>query len=174
MSENPETPDSGYNVKEYLQSLQDLINTKYQQDFLKVNERIDELNTTQNRIITELGNTNQTLADLIQQLQAGFNQQPNATTANQPEPITSPASMAALDPLTKAQVLQGLTSSIAQLISAWKGTSQQQPDQFSMLGQQMLSDLVRATVDDIQQRVYGVRKLPPVDVQQNSTPHRLG
>ena len=110
-------PSEGYNVKEYLKSLQDLITTKYQSDFLKINERIDELNKTQNQIIHELGNTNQTLSSLIQQLQAGLaTPQPNATTADQPQAQT-PQALAALDPVTKAQVLQGLTGSIAQLIS---------------------------------------------------------
>jgi len=39
----------------------------------------------------------------------------------------------------------------------------------------MINDLVRTTIDDIQQRVYGIRKIPPSSVMQQATEqtHRL-
>lgn len=43
------------------------------------------------------------------------------------------------------------------------------------LGETMIQDLVRTTIDDIQQRVYGIRKIPPANVTQQTidTGHKL-
>ena len=69
--------------------------------------------------------------------------------------------------------IAGLGTSIAQIIQAFKGNNQAPPaiSPLGQLGEQMITDLVRTTIDDIQQRVYGIRKLPPPSILKESLPH---
>jgi len=67
-----------------------------------------------------------------------------------------------------------LGEGISKIIAAWKGPEQNKQSPMGQLGEQMINDLVRTTIDDIQQRVYGIRKIPPSNVLQESTAaHRL-
>ena len=68
--------------------------------------------------------------------------------------------------------IAGLGTSIAQIIQAFKGNNQAPPaiSPLGQLGEQMITDLVRTTIDDIQQRVYGIRKLPPPSILKESLP----
>jgi len=67
-----------------------------------------------------------------------------------------------------------LMDGASKIVAAWKG-QQNQESPMGKLGEQMINDLVRTTIDDIQQRVYGIRKIPPANVLQESTAqtHRL-
>ncbi len=62
-----------------------------------------------------------------------------------------------------------LGEGISKIIAAWKGPQQDQQSPMGKLGEQMINDLVRTTIDDIQQRVYGIRKIPPANVLQESS-----
>ncbi len=66
-------------------------------------------------------------------------------------------------PVEKMQLVTELSKGLAEVVKAWRGGEQGQ-DALSGIGKQMITDLVRATVDDVQQRVYNIRKIPPEDV----------
>lgn len=67
--------------------------------------------------------------------------------------------------------IAGLGTSIAQIIQAFKGNNTAPAvSPLGQLGEQMITDLVRTTIDDIQQRVYGIRKLPPPSILKESLP----
>lgn len=79
-----------------------------------------------------------------------------------------------LNPNDKFQIISGLFDGISKLISAWKsGGQSQSSNPLGQLGEQLISDLMRATVDDIQQRVYNIRKRPPPNVLGSSESHSL-
>ena len=78
------------------------------------------------------------------------------------------------DPVQKMQLVTELSKALAEVVRAWKGSAaDQSQDALSGIGKQMITDLVRATVDDVQQRVYNIRKIPPPDVlhQARSVTH---
>jgi len=74
----------------------------------------------------------------------------------------------------KADALGKIGEGVAKIVEAWKGSKSQQSP-MGALGEQMINDLVRATVDDIQQRVYGIRKIPPTNISSEimSTQHKI-
>lgn len=120
-------------------------------------------------MLHELGNTNQNVTRIAEYLEQAAQPQTTTTgTATQmpqtlhPEPIGNMMQ----DPIMKAELISKLSEGLAQLINAVKGnTGQATPSPFAQLGEQMVTDLIRATVDDVQQRVYNIRKLPPPNVR---------
>ncbi len=116
--------------------------------------------------------TNQKLDSLINEFNnllvalKGDGANPTGTT---PPKTPPPTDLKDLPTADKLSILNGTLPGLAQLVSAWKGTSTGGGEDFmANIGKQMLTDLVRATVDDIQQRVYGIRKSPPANVVQET------
>ena len=101
---------------------------------------------------------------------------PNVKTqAGAPQPQTGEKlNFKSLPADVQMDALGKLGDGIGKIISAWKGP-QQNTSPMGQLGEQMINDLVRTTIDDIQQRVYGIRKIPPSSVLQESAqqPHKL-
>ena len=129
-----------------------------------IREDVDQLKTHLNNMITELGNTNATLTQVVNLLnQSQQPTQPSPTSAAPTQPVMN---FKSLDPVSQSQVVQNLFTGLSSVVTAWKGGTPQ-TDPMGDLGKQMLTDLVRATVDDIQQRVYGIRKLPPPGIRQD-------
>lgn len=130
----------------------------------KIREQIDDLNKMQNRLLSELGNTNQNInaaLEWIKDFSNKINQAGGIPQRQQTETQQQPPAGGLM------QMMQGGVSfkDVAEAIRALKGNDQPQTSEFAQLGQQMVTDLIRATVDDIQQRVYGIRKLPPPNLQ---------
>jgi len=97
------------------------------------------------------------------------------TTAAAPQPQTGEKlDFKSLPPDVQMDALGKLMDGASKIVSAWKGP-QTQSSPMGQLGEQMINDLVRTTIDDIQQRVYGIRKIPPSSVMQQATEqtHRL-
>lgn len=128
-------------------------------------QQIDDLNQVQNRILTELGNTNQNLNAALEWIKDFSNKINQAQGVRQDQQQAQPQQ----GQPSMMQMLQGGGVSfkdVADAIRALRGNDQPaQQSEFAQLGQQMVTDLIRATVDDIQQRVYGIRKLPPPNLQ---------
>jgi len=96
------------------------------------------------------------------------------TTTQPPQPATGPQiNFQELPSDVKADALAKIGTAAAQMIQAWKGGGETHSDFMGQLGKEMLTDLVRATVDDIQQRVYNIKKLPPANISQTNTSHRI-
>jgi hypothetical protein len=126
---------------------------------------------TLDTVIRELGNTNQTIVRMGTWIeQFSQQQQPSSTltgTATVPPIAPAPLNNMMQDPVMKAELISKLSEGLSQLINAIKGNNGQTaaPSPFAQLGEQMVTDLIRATVDDVQQRVYNIRKLPPPNVR---------
>jgi|SRR5579872_197431 len=126
----------------------------------QIKQQLSELNETQNRILNELGTTNTNLHSCLQWIQdftAKLNQAgglPNQQASQQQQG----------QPGLMQMVQSGGISfkDVAETIKALRGTDQQpQNNEFAQLGQQLVTDLIRTVVDDVQQRVYNIKKLPP-------------
>jgi len=135
----------------------------------RIEEHIREINS-------KLLGHDQKLDAIIQDLTNIFaaiqGQQPQGQA---PQPQTGkPISYSDLPLDVKADALGKIGEGVAKIVEAWKGGKTQQSP-MGALGEQMISDLVRTTIDDIQQRVYGIRKIPPASVtsQIASTEHKL-
>ena len=140
----------------------------------KINQRIDELNQTQNRILQELGNTNQNLNSALEWIRDFSNKVNQAGGIPQQQQTTQQTQNMAntlqqLPPEMKANLISSASDALSRLVQAWKGSTPQGPDPMAEMGKQLMQDLFRATVDDIQQRVYGIRKIPP----QSALSHQL-
>jgi len=140
----------------YLQSVVEGKVLEFTQDIkdsqLATNQKLDAL-------ILEFNN-------LLVALKGDGTQQTAGTT---PPKTPPPPDLKDLPTADKLSILNGTLPGLAQLVSAWKGTSTGGGEDFmANIGKQMLTDLVRATVDDIQQRVYGIRKSPPANVVQET------
>jgi len=102
---------------------------------------------------------------------------PNAQTQTAaPQPTTGEKlDFKSMPADVQMDALGKLGDGISKIIAAWKGPQQNQQSPMGQLGEQMINDLVRTTIDDIQQRVYGIRKIPPSSVMQQATEqaHRL-
>lgn len=135
----------------------------------QIKQQMDDLNQVQNRILTELGNTNQNLnsaLEWIRDFSAKINQAGGIPEQKQQvQPMSS--TLAQLPPEMKANLITSASDALSRLVQAWKGSGQQGPDPMAEMGKQLMSDLFRATVDDIQQRVYGIRKIPPPNIMQS-------
>lgn len=97
------------------------------------------------------------------------------TQAGAPQPKTGEKlDFKSLPQDVQMDALGKLMDGASKIVAAWKGPQAQQSP-MGQLGEQMINDLVRTTIDDIQQRVYGIRKIPPSNVLQDSTAqtHRL-
>jgi len=98
------------------------------------------------------------------------------TTATAPQPQTGEKiDFKSLPQDVQMDALGKLMDGASKIVAAWKGPQQNQQSPMGQLGEQMINDLVRTTIDDIQQRVYGIRKIPPTNVLQESSAqtHRL-
>lgn len=157
--------DKTAKISQFVSQLVDAKITPLFDDIKQQREQMD-------RLTHELGNTNQTLS----QLTAGFNQLVNAMNQPQQEATAQAPTTAAMPnlnqipPEMKAQAVSMIGNTLAELIRAWKGSGQQaaSADPMGEMGKQLMFDLFRTTVDDIQQRVYNIRKLPPPNI---TSPH---
>ena len=126
-----------------------------------IKQQMDDLNQTQNRILTELGNTNQNLNSALEWIRDFSSKINQAGGIPQKQESITPQGN-----IMQQMMGQGVSfKDVAEAIKALRGNDAPQQSEFAQLVQQMVTDLIRATVDDIQQRVYGLRKLPPPNLQ---------
>ena len=137
----------------------------------ELTQRFEEQAKVVDGLIHELGNTNQSLNQVIAIINksAQAQQQPQTSAASPTFTPTStmPSAMSALNslpPEMKANLITSASDALARLVQAWKGSPSVSSDPMGEMGKQLMQDLFRATVDDIQQRVYGIRKLPPANL----------
>ena len=137
------------------------IDAKIQPLYNDIKQQREQLDS----ITKELGNTNQSLNQTITTLNQLIStlQQPQESPKSEQNILSS-----GLSPELKAQAISSLGQTLASIIQAWKGSSGAAPDPMSEMGKQLMADLFRATVDDIQQRVYGIRKIPPPNILPRS------
>ena len=155
---NPEQDQSKQNFKKQLTEILQTHSIEIETLAQKVNSieaQLNALPTSFEAIMTDKLNN---FLNIIQQGQQP-QQDPNMQN------MQNAASMfQALSPQDKAQAFGSLLDGISKIIGAWKGGAQQASNPLGQLGEQLIQDLMRATVDDIQQRVYGIRKIPPPTV----------
>jgi len=140
-----------------------------------VDGRIEEKFTDLKTVQLEHGTKLDELINQFNQLCEVLKNPTAQTQAAAPQPQTGEKlDFKSLPPDVQMDSLGKLGEGISKIIAAWKGP-QQNTSPMGQLGEQMINDLVRTTIDDIQQRVYGIRKIPPSNVLQESTtqPHRL-
>jgi len=146
-------------------------NTLYSMIDGRIEEHVRDLKTVQLEHGTKLD-------ELINQFNALCEVLKNPTAQTQagaPQPKTGEKlDFKSLPQDVQMDALGKLMDGASKIVSAWKGPQQNQQSPMGQLGEQMINDLVRTTIDDIQQRVYGIRKIPPSSVLQESTAtHRL-
>ena len=162
IQEEPEEPEP----------TEEQLNARYDQmkKFLGIDKMelmVDELNKTQNAILTDLGNSNQTLKridDLIKQAQENYQpqqqagqEQPTATSQQQPglPQNTNPG----LD-LEKLQAIGAIAKDAAQAYAAARGNIQNQGQMQNDLVQTIMGafgKLIQIHVDDAVFRTYDDR-----------------
>jgi len=140
-----------------------------------VDGRIEEKFTDLKTVQLEQGTKLDELINQFNQLCEVLKNPTAQTQAAAPQPQTGEKlDFKSLPPDVQMDALGKLMDGASKIVSAWKGP-QTQSSPMGQLGEQMINDLVRTTIDDIQQRVYGIRKIPPSSVMQQATEqtHRL-
>lgn len=134
-----------------------------------VDGRIEEKFTDLKTVQLEHGTKLDELINQFNQLCEVLKNPTAQTQAAAPQPQTGEKlDFKSLPQEVQIDALGKLMDGASKIVSAWKG-SQNQQSPMGQLGEQMINDLVRTTIDDIQQRVYGIRKIPPPGVLQQST-----
>jgi len=140
-----------------------------------VDGRIEEKFTDLKTVQLEQGTKLDELINQFNQLCEVLKNPTAQTQAAAPQPQTGEKlDFKSLPQEVQMDALGKLMDGASKIVAAWKGPQSQQSP-MGQLGEQMINDLVRTTIDDIQQRVYGIRKIPPGNVLQQSTAqsHRL-
>ena len=169
---NPEQDNSKQSFKKQLGDILQTHSIEIEaltQKTSQIEAQLNALPSSFEAIITDKLNN---FLNIIQQQQGQQPQTPLDPNAS----MQNAASMfQALSPQDKAQAFGSLLDGISKIIGAWKGGAQPQQDSMGELGKQLVTDLIRATVDDIRQKVYQVRLKPPPDMVQSSaqTTHSL-
>ena len=153
------TPDED---RKKLEKLYSIVDGRIEEHIREINSKLLGHDQKLDAIIQDLTNIVTTLNGQQPQGQAPQPQQGQSINYNQ----------LPLD--VKAEALGKIGEGVAKIVEAWKGGKTQQSP-MGALGESMIQDLVRTTIDDIQQRVYGIRKIPPASVvaQTASTEHKL-
>jgi len=135
-----------------------------------VDGRIEEKFTDLKTVQLEQGTKLDELINQFNQLCEVLKNPTAKSTEAAPQPNTGEKiDFKSLPQEVQMDALGKLMDGASKIVAAWKGPQQNQQSPMGQLGEQMINDLVRTTIDDIQQRVYGIRKIPPGNVLQQST-----
>ncbi len=130
------------------QILQGMIQEEIQKSMIEINAQLQQIPTI----------INQSIQNIIAQHQNQPQPQEQLTPHGDNQQMPPGAALAAIQP----EILTG----IAQLIQAWKGSSQQQqPDQFGEMFKQLGINIMQAGVDGIYKNVYDGYQPQPRNTQ---------